>query len=146
MQAVDMIIDQYHLATAKAMMNPPRGIRYDQRFDPQSLHAAQGKGGLRCRPAFVEMRSPLHGDDRHARKKSKDEISGMPCDVRDWKARDIAIGNANGLFDSIRQTTEATSQDQPDPGLVRWGMATDNVDGIRNRQRWVSHPKQAFQR
>jgi hypothetical protein len=107
-----VIADHHQCALVKSHINPARGVRQDQILDTEQLKGPNRESNFFQRIAFVIMNAALHRQNRHAVNIADHECAGMALRCRRDEARDVAVRNANCIFELIGKTAETTSQHQ----------------------------------
>jgi len=106
-----MAVDDHQITDLEAGVEAAGSIGNDQSFRSESMHHANGKLDFLGTPTLVSMRASLHEYDGYPADITQDQSPSMSCRMRYGKAWYVCVGNGLWMQDLIRQTAQATSQD-----------------------------------
>jgi hypothetical protein len=93
--------------------------------DAEPGEHADPEDDLRGRMAFVEVRPPAQDPERRPRQPAADEPARVADRSRDGPARDLGVGQHDGLVQVVREPAEAAAEDDGDAGPQLGGRADD---------------------
>ena len=113
------------------------GVGHDEGLDAHADHDADGQDHLVHAVAFVVMDAALHGDDGFAAQLTHDEVSLVAHCRGHGEARQLPVGDDDGIGDGFGQAAQAASEDDAQHGLAGADAAPDGVgeplDGLDSR-------------
>ena len=112
---VEVVRDQHELAGREILAHPAACIRGDKGAGaeaPEHPHAEDGPvGGM----TFVEVCTPFHHGERHARERSDHERPRVSERRRNGPARNLAVRDLDGVLDAVGEAAETGAQDHRRP-------------------------------
>ena len=106
-----------------------RGVRDDERADPEPTeHAHAERHAIRA-DALVEMRTPAHDRERHASERAEHQRARMPDRRRDRPAGNLGIRDLDRLGELVGQSAQPAAEDHPDARRELRPLP-DSADGV----------------
>jgi deoxyribose-phosphate aldolase len=113
---VDVVVEHHDVAFAQVGIQPAAGVRHDQQLDAQGLHHAHGQRDLLQRIALVQMKPPVHRDDRRATHVAAHEPAVVREGRRTREVRDVRVVDHGFALDLVGKGGQPRAQDDAHPG------------------------------
>jgi hypothetical protein len=92
-------------------VDPARGVRHDQRANPEPTEHAHAERNPIGGDALVEVRTPAHDRDRHAGERPEHQRPGVPHRSRDGPTGNVLVRELDTCVELVREPAESASED-----------------------------------
>ncbi len=123
-----MVADEHERARCPRRVQPAGGVGEHEPLRSEGVDEADGEAERTRRVPLVEMRPPLHEDDRPPAHPPEDKPPGVPLDRRARVAGDCLGGDDDGLRDRVGERAQPGAEDEGNLGHGV-GAGTDDGDG-----------------
>ena len=126
---VHVIRDEDEQAGPVVGVDPARGVRHDERANPEATEHPHAERNPIGGDALVEMCTPAHDRDRHAAERPEHQRSRMSHRSRDGPARNVLVRDLDARVELVGEPAETAAEHDADERLER-RLLSNPRDGL----------------
>ena len=105
-----MVRDEDELAGPVPGIDPTRGVRHDERANPEATEHPHAERNPIGSDALVEVQAPAHDGDGHAAERPEHERPGVSHRSRDGPAGNVLIRELDTCVELVREPAESAAE------------------------------------